>query len=79
MINISSYVSLPIFLTSFAIGMFFVYVLGPETKNVYVYPSPDNYMNTLYKDHADTCFQFKPIEVDCPINPLSIKTVPIQE
>ena len=76
---ISNYVSLPIFLTSFAIGMFFVYILGPETKNIYVYPTPDNYMNIIYKDNADTCFQFEPVKTKCPINPLVIKTVPVQE
>ena len=75
---LSNYISLPIFLTSFAIGLFFVYVLGPEAKIIYVYPSPENYMKTLYKDKANQCFQFKPIETKCPINPFSIKTIPTQ-
>lgn len=75
---LSSYISLPIFLISFALGLFFVYIMGPEMKTIYVYPSPHNYMKTLYKDSANQCFQFKPVETNCPINPLSIKTVPIQ-
>ena len=75
---LSKYISLPIFLSSFAIGLFFIYVLGPETKTIYIYPSPQNYMNTQYKDNANQCFQFKPIETKCPINPFSVKTVPIQ-
>jgi hypothetical protein len=76
---LSNYISLPIFLTSFAIGLFFVYVLGPESKTIYVYPTPENYLKTFYKDNADQCFHFKPIETKCPINPFSIKTIPIQK
>lgn len=76
---LSHYISLPIFLTSFAIGLFFVYIIGPESKTIYIYPSPENYMKTQYKDKADQCFQFKPVETQCPINPLSIKSIPIQK
>jgi hypothetical protein len=76
---ISNYVSLPIFLVSFAIGLFCVYVIGPESKNIYVYPSPQNYMKNQYKDISNQCFEFKPIETKCPINPFSIKTIPIQK
>jgi hypothetical protein len=75
---LSKYISLPIFIISFSIGLFFVYVLGPEIKTIYVYPSPQNYMKTQYKDNSNQCFQFKPIETDCPINPFSVKTVPVQ-
>jgi hypothetical protein len=75
---IFKYISLPVFITSFIVGLFFVYFLGPETKTIYIYPSPDNYKDILYKDNADQCFQFTPKETVCPINPLAIKTVPIQ-
>ena len=71
-----NYISLPVFLVSFAIGLFCIYVIGPETKSVYIYPSPENYMKTQYKDVSNQCFQFTPIETTCPINPLS---VPIQK
>lgn len=76
---LNKYISLPIFLISFALGLFFVYILGPETKTIYIYPSPQNYMNNQYKDKVDQCFEFKPVETSCPMNPLSIKTVPIQK
>jgi len=76
---LSKYLSLPIFLISFALGLFFVYILGPESKTIYIYPNPQNYMNIQYKDSVDQCFEFKPVETNCPINPLSLKTVPIQQ
>lgn len=75
---LSKYVSLPVFIVSFSIGLFFVYVLGPEIKTIHVYPSPQNYMKTQYKDASNQCFQFKPVETDCPLNPFSVKTVPVQ-
>jgi hypothetical protein len=75
---LSKYISLPVFIVSFSIGLFFVYVLGPEIKTIHVYPSPQNYMKTQYKDDTNQCFQFKPVETDCPLNPFSVKTVPVQ-
>lgn len=75
---LSKYIHVPIFIASFAIGLFFVYVIGPEIKTIYMYPSPSNYSKMQYKDNTDQCFQFKPIETKCPINPFEIKTVPVQ-
>ena len=75
---LSKYIHIPIFITSFAIGLFFVYVIGPEIKTIYMYPSPSNYSNMQYKDNTDQCFQFKPVETKCPLNPFEIKTVPVQ-
>jgi hypothetical protein len=76
---LTDYVSLPVFIASFAIGLIFVYVLGPETQNIYVYPTPQTYMNYQYKDGAGQCFEFKPVVTECPMNSFSVKTVPIQK
>jgi hypothetical protein len=72
------YISIPVFIISLAIGLFFVYVLGPEEKIVYLYPTPQNIMNTLYKDKADECFELLAKEVDCPSDTSQIHETPIQ-
>ena len=71
-------ISLPIFLISFAIGLFFTYIMGPDMKVIYVYPTPENVDSILFKDKADNCFQIKQVNVKCPSDKNMISTVPIQ-
>jgi hypothetical protein len=73
-----NYISIPIFLVSFAIGIFFVYILGPEMKKIYIYPSPENINKVLFKDKADNCFTFQEEIVECPKDPSLISSIPIQ-
>jgi len=75
---LQNYISLPIFIISLAIGLFFVYVLGPETKTVYIYPSPENVDKILFKDKADNCFSLQQQEIECPTNLSLLAKVPIQ-
>jgi hypothetical protein len=72
---LSKYISLPVFLVSFAIGLFCVYAVGPEFKTVYLYPNPDNYEKYLFKDNSGQCFQIKPVETQCG---LLTKSYPVQ-
>ena len=37
--NLSKFISFPVFLLSLAIGLFVVYLSSPDTKNIYVYPT----------------------------------------
>ena len=75
----TKYICIYTFLLSFSIGMFFTYTLGPETKDIYIYPTIDNYLKYQYKDKAGQCFEFKPIKVKCPLNPFDIKDIPLQK
>jgi hypothetical protein len=75
---ILNYISIQIFLISFAIGLFFIYVLGPELKTIYVYPSPENVDKVLFKDKADNCFYFEEQIVECPKDNSLISKIPIQ-
>jgi hypothetical protein len=73
-----NYISLPVFFISLAIGLFFVYILGPSKKIIYIYPSPENIDKILFKDKADNCFSFDQVEVGCPNDQSKISTIPIQ-
>jgi hypothetical protein len=69
---------MPVFLVSFAVGIFFVYILGPEIKTIYVYPTPENVNTILFKDKANNCFRFEEEVVECPQDESLISTVPMQ-
>jgi len=73
-----NYISFPVFIVSFAIGLFFIYILGPNLKKIIIYPSPENVDKVLFKDNADNCFYFKQNEVDCPSDVSKISSIPIQ-
>ena len=44
------YLDIRIFIISFAVGMFFVYMTAPKLHTILVYPHPDNEEQILYKD-----------------------------
>jgi len=75
---IFNYISLPVFLISFSIGIFFIYILGPEMKTIYIYPTPENVDKVLFKDKANTCFYFDEQVVKCPKDVSLISSIPIQ-
>jgi len=72
------YISLKVFIISFLIGLFFVYMIGTENKKVIVYPTPQNITTVQYKDVADNCFSYVSKEVPCPENGL-FSTIPVQQ
>jgi hypothetical protein len=72
------YVSLKVFIISFLIGLFFVYMIGTENKKIIVYPTPQNISKIQYKDVAENCFSYVSKEVPCPENGL-FTTIPVQQ
>jgi hypothetical protein len=50
----------------------------PDTRKIYVYPSPENIDILLYRDKAGQCFKFDQKEVACPTNENEITKIPVQ-
>jgi len=69
------HISLPVFLVSLAIGLFIVYIYGADVKTIYVYPTPENVNQILFKDKSNTCFAYQPKEVKCTSD---AKLIPVQ-
>ena len=71
------YINFRVFLMSFIVGLFCIYVSGNDLKVVYVYPQPGK--SVQYKDKAGQCFDYTAAEVKCPAIPFMTNTIPIQE
>jgi hypothetical protein len=72
------YINIPVFIVSFAFGIFAVYVTLPDTRKILVYPSPDNVDIMQYKDKANNCFRFKETKVKCPTKEGAASNIPVQ-
>jgi len=59
------YIDFNYFLISLALGLFFVYVMGPEQPVILIYPTPENQNQYQYVDKADNCYTFKAKETEC--------------
>tara|TARA_Y100000591_G_C21575188_1_gene565439 strand:+ start:79 stop:345 length:267 start_codon:yes stop_codon:yes gene_type:complete len=74
------YIKLNVFLISFSIGIFYVYMVQPQKEVVYRFPNPDNVSKLVYKDNNDTCYKYKVEERNCSeLNKNQIKSQPILE
>jgi hypothetical protein len=71
------FIKLHIFLLAFVFGLFVVYVIMPEEKKIYVYPTPENIDQIQYKDNADNCFDITQEEVNCN-NYSGVEKIPMQ-
>ena len=72
------YISLPVFFITFIIGMVYIYISAPPTRNILIYPSVDNNSKFQYVDKAENCFMFEAKEEKCPFNEGTLKKIPIQ-
>jgi len=78
MMRLTKYISIPVFIISFAIGIFIVYTTLGDTRTIYIYPSPENSELMIYRDKASQCFAFEQKPVTCPLNPMDIAKIPTQ-
>ena len=72
------FISIPIFILSLTLGLFYTYVTAPRPNVVFVYPTPENIDSIQYKDETGTCFGFDPVEVTCPADKSKIRNYPMQ-
>ena len=72
------FISIPVFIVSLAVGLFFVYITNPEPEIIYIYPTPENVDKVQYQDKANNCYDFNQTEVECPNDTSKIKIVPVQ-
>ena len=73
MFPIFKYISLPVFLASFFFGLFFMMLYGVEEDPIYLYPSPDNIYDIVYKDKAESCYVYRTIMTKCTSESKTIK------
>ena len=69
------YINIPVFLISFALGVFAVYITVPGKKEIIVYPTPDNASHIQYQDKAGNCFQYRQTKTQCTKD---VKKTPLQ-
>lgn len=79
MLDLSNFINIPLFIASFAVGIFAVYITNnDEKRKIIVYPTPENIDLLLYKDNTGSCFKFKQTQVSCPKNEKDISKIPVQ-
>jgi hypothetical protein len=78
MLSISKYINIPVFMVSLAVGLFFIYVIMPDQRMIFVYPTPENVDILQYRDKTGHCFQFDEKQVPCPTDKSRISQIPVQ-
>jgi hypothetical protein len=77
-IMLTDKIYLNVFLYSLAFGLLLVYLMGEDKKIVYVYPNMESYRDIMFQDTTHQCYQYKPIDTECPSDTSRIKKIPIQ-
>lgn len=66
-----------VFIISFGIGLFIVYVSSPKPTVIIKYPTPEN-NDMIFHDDGDNCYKFNINEVPCPKDKGKIENIPIE-
>ena len=72
------FISIPLFIVSFLLGIVFAQVKKPKSDIVYIYPTPKNVKKYQWVDKSENCYGWTRDEVHCPDNPNEIQSIPIQ-
>ena len=70
-------INIKFFLLSLLLGLIYIYFEN-DKKQIFIYPTPHNYKDIEYCDHADNCFSYDLEEVKCPSNKDNINSIPLQ-
>ena len=77
--NPFKFINLPVFAASLALGIFAVYIMdADQTRQIMVYPTPDNIDKVQYRDSTDACFVYQQTEIQCPADPQGVYRIPVQ-
>lgn len=60
------------------LGFIGIYVLKPENKIIYRYPTPENVKNTTYRDMNGVCYSYQVEQVDCDKNSGTLAEYPLE-
>ena len=68
-----------VFILSFGIGFFIVYIFGPRPTVLYQYPTPQNTKEIVYQDDLQNCYQYSSEQVSCPKDKKLIQQIPVAQ
>ena len=66
---LSKFINSYVFIISFVISIFIVYLMHPEPTIIYKHPNPENTGKFTYQDDNKTCYKYESTEVKCPSDP----------
>jgi len=66
-----------VFIISFCLGIFYVYMTEPPNKIIIQHPKPND-EETIYRDDNNSCYKYKTIEVKCPSDKSLILDHPLE-
>ena len=66
---LDKFINPTVFIISFIIAIFIVYLLHPEPIKVFKFPTPENTDKYTYQDDTNNCYKYEASEVKCPIDP----------
>jgi hypothetical protein len=64
-------------LCGLVLGAIAIFLIKPEQKIIYTYPTPDTAKKIIYKDKNDVCYQYDVSAVDCDKNESRLKEFPL--